>query len=95
MLVFLVRIPKIYIYAYGVRIRTNQECFGDPLNRACFHTSKTVLSHIFKKKIKSGDLFPVKKPHGAVGPAGTRPISRVRIRTQMQILLSACQILKF
>jgi hypothetical protein len=36
--VFLVRISKIY--TSGIRIRTNQECFGDRLNRAYFHTSK-------------------------------------------------------
>ena len=45
LVVFLVRISKIY--TSGIRIRTNQECFGDQPNRACFHTSKTVLSHIF------------------------------------------------
>ena len=45
LVVFLVRISKIY--TSGIRIRTNQECFRDQLNRPCFHTSKTVLSHIF------------------------------------------------
>ena len=61
LVVFLVRISKIY--TSGIRIRTNQECFGDPPNRPYFHTSKTVLSHIFLNKI-SGDLLSSIFPQG-------------------------------
>ena len=47
LVVFLVRIPKIYIY--GIRIRTNQECFGDPPNRARFSHRDVRVYHIFLK----------------------------------------------
>jgi hypothetical protein len=47
--VFLVRISKIY--TSGIRIRTNQECFGDPPNRASFsHRDVRVYQNFFIKK---------------------------------------------
>jgi hypothetical protein len=45
--VFLVRILKIY--TSGIRIRTNQECFGDQPNRPCFSHRDFRVYHIFLK----------------------------------------------
>jgi hypothetical protein len=64
LVVFLVRISKIY--TSGIRIRTDQECFGDPLNPACFHTVISVLSHKLTVKILKS-TFLLKKNAGRRG----------------------------